>query len=792
MKVTTKLIAWTCIVGFLAFGAAVHGYRLLEAVKIGSPRFEFLRHNQEHIQRATTLKALLNQIETLSLALLSPGNLDIFKGLEARTGETTTDVNLQFTTLENCPDAASIRFCLASARHTWNEYLQCLSAELLPRIRQGNNDEARALVTGVQKRRSDRFGEQIDAAINALELHNEQFLQKTGRTVQREIRLAFVGLLLVFGFLTGATGHLVHSMIRRIKAIHQGLEAIEQGTFSTPLALPGNDEFCAIAENIQAMAETIRVRELELKRVKNYLSNIIESMPSLLISVDQNGIITGWNTAATRTLRILPQHALGKPLLEVLPILTPFKNHFDTALQTGQPKVISKHTLNSQADQYFRVSIFPLNADDEKGVVYRFDDISDIERVEEQLRQSQKMETVGILAGGLAHDFNNILTIIIGSTSLLNAYQEDQIPISPALLTKTLKNIDDAANRATNVVKQLLTLSRREKSQFTTLDLNVTIRQVLQICSGVIEKTIKIQFQETPDPVFVHGNSGQLEQALLNLCINAAHAMTIMRKPDQPSGGTLSLFLHSCRSDDPSFRVSHPEAVEDRHYCCLKISDTGVGMSPKILAKIFDPFFSTKVGKGTGLGLSMVFTIVQKHEGFIDVYSEEGVGTNFFLYLPKETTAHLFMETARPTMIKGEGLILIIDDEMILRQTGKAILERCGYSVLLAENGVTGIELFTSRQQEISGVVLDMVMPEMSGKEVAKALFAIKPDVKILLASGFLQDERVEATRNLGVRHFLQKPFSLESFSGAIQALLHRPGLEPETTLAKELPRTSG
>ncbi len=263
----------------------------------------------------------------------------------------------------------------------------------------------------------------------------------------------------------------------------------------------------------------------------------------------------------------------------------------------------------------------------------------------------------------------------------------------------------------------------------------------------------------------------QLEQILLNLCVNANHAMTLMRPEGQPKGGILTISLARVRSDR-QFCITHPEAIET-DYWKLSVADTGVGIDKNNMSKIFIPFFTTKdKGAGTGLGLSMVYTIVQQHHGFTDVYSEKGMGSNFNVYLPV-FESELACEEAKDlsSIPRGEGLILVVDDEEVMRHTAGTILGKCGYRVITAMDGEEGVRVFRERHHEIRAVLLDLVMPRKSGEQAYLEMKKIDPGLKVILTSGFRKDERVDLALSCGINGFIQKPYSLERLAHAMYEL---------------------
>ncbi|MCK5055454.1 MAG: AAA family ATPase [Candidatus Aminicenantes bacterium] len=401
-------------------------------------------------------------------------------------------------------------------------------------------------------------------------------------------------------------------------------------------------------------------------------------------------------------------------------------------------------------------------------------DLTEYEKKERQLRQAQKMETVGTLAGGLAHDFNNILGGITGSLSLLQMETKKK-GSDPEEIEKYLDDMVEAAGRATDIVKQLLALSRKEKLSFEPVDLNTTLRHVMTICRNTFEKSIDLNPVYYDDPAVVLADSTQLEQILLNLCVNAAHAMTIMKKKGQRWGGTLAVLIEKKYVGPDSYQA-HQEA-EEGYYWKVSVQDDGVGMDSETVAKIFEPFFTTKVkGQGTGLGLSMVYNIVKQHRGFMDVVSDPGKGSTFTVYLPQ------YREMLGPKrkrkeeeITTGEGLVLVIDDEPIMRKIAIKIMEKAGYNVVFAENGEEGVALFKKHHRDLKLALLDMQMPKKSGRETYIEMREINPAVKVLLASGFQRDERVEAILRLGVDGFIEKPYTFDQLVKAVQKIIDTP-----------------
>lgn len=531
-------------------------------------------------------------------------------------------------------------------------------------------------------------------------------------------------------------------------------------------------------------------RELEKSHsaiilLKSYLTNIIESMPSILIAADKDGIITQWNTAAERYTEVRAADALGKNVWDTIPAFTALKDFFSDVIENQKSVVLSREHfsfMKKNDDSSYSISMYPLIANCVNGVVIRIDDVTEIERTEDLLRQMQKMEIVGTLAGGLAHDFNNILSGIVGTVSIIRHDIQENENISPQSLNANIEIIEQVSRRAAGLVQQLLTLSHKSEISYVPSDLNIAIKHIMQICTSTFDKSVELRTYYAASPAIINGDPSQVEQVLLNLCVNAAHAMTIMKGQGERQGGILTVSVDRIFADE-HFCKTHPEA-QVRHYWVLSVQDTGVGMPENILGKIFDPFFSTKEkGKGTGLGLSMVYKIVQQHDGFISVYSEEGHGSIFNVYLPvlasPQATA---AEPVRSAMPKGDGLVLIVDDEKIVRLLAAAILKACGYSVNHAENGEKAVDIFRADHEKIKFVLLDMNMPVKAGRETFFEMKEIDANVKVILSSGFLRDEQIDELINHGALDFISKPYTMEALAEVLAKYSDHKGIKPQQT----------
>jgi PAS domain S-box-containing protein len=375
-------------------------------------------------------------------------------------------------------------------------------------------------------------------------------------------------------------------------------------------------------------------------------------------------------------------------------------------------------------------------------------DITEHLELSKQLQEAQKMEAVGTLAGGIAHDFNNLLQAVLGYSELILA-EEDL----PEHFRNDLEKILLAGKSGADLVKRLLTFSRKTETNPRHLDLNQSIRQTQKFLQRTIPKIIDIELRLSEGLAPIHADSTQMDQVIMNLAVNARDAM--------PEGGKLLIETANVVLDDDYAR-SHLEA-KPGSYVLLRVTDTGSGMDKETLKHIFEPFYTTKgPGKGTGLGLAMVFGIVKQHHGFIKCSSEVGRGATFEIYLPALTSIlqldQLAVSATPPT---GTETILLVDDEELLLDLGKRILSKAGYTVLTAHNGKGALDLYRSDKGTISLVILDLIMPEMDGKQCLKELLKLDPGTRVLVASGYAADGPTMEALEEGAKGFVPKPFDI-------------------------------
>jgi nitrogen-specific signal transduction histidine kinase/CheY-like chemotaxis protein len=385
-----------------------------------------------------------------------------------------------------------------------------------------------------------------------------------------------------------------------------------------------------------------------------------------------------------------------------------------------------------------------------------YEDITEQNRLEAKLQQAQKMEAIGTLAGGIAHDFNNLMMAILGNVSLMLLTTDSTHPDY-----FRLKTIENQIKSGTKLTEQLLGYARKGKYYVQAININRLLTDALETFSRT-RKEIRLTFELAEDLLAVEADEGQIEQVVLNLYVNAADAM--------PRGGDLFLRTKNITHREITNKPFNP--LPGR-YVLMQFSDTGAGIDKETQKRIFDPFFTTKeMGRGTGLGLASVYGIIKGHGGYIDVESEEHQGATFNIYLPASDKAVARKSEASTQFMLGDETILLVDDEKIVLQVNVEMLKSVGYSVLAAQGGDEAIKIFKENKNIIDLVVLDMVMPGMSGSEVYDKIKAINPNVKVLLSSGYSRDGQAKKILERGCDGFIQKPFNLKDLSLKIRKLL--------------------
>jgi two-component system cell cycle sensor histidine kinase/response regulator CckA len=493
------------------------------------------------------------------------------------------------------------------------------------------------------------------------------------------------------------------------------------------------------------------------------LAAIVESSDDAVMGCTLSGFVTIWNRGAERLFGYSAEEIIGQPTSANVWLNWPAEMRALKKVRCGEhvPPFETVRRRKDGKEIQVSVSVSPIRDDAGQtiGASTISRDISERKRLEDQVRQSQKMEAIGQLAGGIAHDFNNLLTIISGYSGLLLNSRVD-----PSTKGQ-LKEIHKAGERAASLTRQLLAFSRKQVLAPRVLDLNATVMDTEKMLRRLIGEDMLMATALDPGLMPVKVDPGQIEQVIINLAVNARDAM--------PKGGKLTIETANVELDEAFTRL-RPD-VKPGRYVMLAVSDTGCGMTKEVQARIFEPFFTTKgPGKGTGLGLATVYGIIRQSGGNIYVYSEPDRGTTFKIYLPAVEEQASPDESVYGMNVAafGNETILLVEDEDAVRGIARLALEAHGYKVLEASRGVEAIHLCTTHQGPIDLVVTDVVMPEMGGREVAERIGTLNGRIKVLYVSGYTDDAVVRHGILEAQAAFLQKPFTPVALATKVREVL--------------------
>jgi two-component system, cell cycle sensor histidine kinase and response regulator CckA len=535
-----------------------------------------------------------------------------------------------------------------------------------------------------------------------------------------------------------------------------------------PVRIAQGISFSAFIRDLTAVKQSQRAMatlEEQLRLSEQRFSKAFRASPlGILFSTLEDGRVIDANDAFLKIFGYSRQEVIGRTSAELGMWADP----------EDRPRLLRqllKHGAIHNVESAFRMksgelrralaSVEIVELSGERCALILFNDISERRRLEEQLRQFQKMESIGQLAAGVAHDFNNILAVIQGHADMLLSGMVDGSDVE-----ESLKQIAGAARRGGNLTRQLLAFSRKQEMQPQDLNLNEVVGGMTKMLGRLLGANVALQFVPAPGLPAVHGDVGMIEQVLLNLAVNARDAM--------PRGGKL-VVTTAVRTTGDTQMERNPEARAGQ-FVRLSVSDTGCGIAPEVLPRIFEPFFTTKeVGKGTGLGLATVYGIVKQHQGWIEVESEAGRGTTFNVFLPAGSRTTGPLSAPVPSRAaRGHGeTILIAEDEPALRRLAARVLRDLGYEVLEAGSGAEAIQVWEQQTRKVDLLLTDLVMPDgFTGRELAKKLEARQTGLKVIYTSGYSPEmgETVFVFRE-GI-NFLQKPYQPQTLAKAVRDCL--------------------
>jgi PAS domain S-box-containing protein len=554
-------------------------------------------------------------------------------------------------------------------------------------------------------------------------------------------------------------------IVRRMKELMRATEELSKGNLSARVEVDGRqDEIGKLAGSFNKMAEALGRHIEERRKSEEQYRILFEKSKDMIFVSTPQGKYLDINPAAQELLG----YSSKEEMLQLDINTDIFANPEDRKVyqqvltEKGFVKDYELEFKRKDGEILTVLSTTSTLRNDKGDIVVYMGidrDITERKKLEQQLLQAQKMEAVGQLSGGIAHDFNNILTAILGYGNLLNK----KLPAADPL-HNYLDQILISAQKAANLTKSLLVFSRKQVLNPVPVDINDIVMGMKNILERVIGEDIEFKVTTIGHDLIVKADKGQIEQVLMNLATNSRDAM--------PHGGKLTITTAEVKIDEKFVRI-HQYGIVGK-YAVILVADTGVGIDKIIQKRVFEPFFSTKdVGKGTGLGLAMVYGTIKQHDGFINVYSELGIGTTFKIYLPL-TRSHEQQDQKQTTtgISRGSETILLVEDDEAVRNVIRTMLEELGYKVIEADNGKHAIENYRENRSRIRLVITDMIMPGLSGKEVHYELKKIQPDVKIIYMSGYTADILKQKGMENEKINFISKPVQHETLARKIRDVL--------------------
>jgi len=600
----------------------------------------------------------------------------------------------------------------------------------------------------------------------AAQFSHEHFMLLHNQVRSMAIAWSLAGLSLI-ALISLLAGHL---LTRRLAWIARAAEAVANGDLSARAAVDGQDEVAELGHVFDTMVEKIKNEHKQQEEREQYLSLTLDSIGDAVITTNASGYITRMNPVAENLTQWQGREARGRLLPEIFNIVNAHSrqtvsNPVEKVLATREITGLSNHTiLISKQNTEYQIadSAAPIIDRDGEilGVILVFRDVTQQYQVEEALRRSQKMDAIGQLSGGIAHDFNNQLNIVLGYLEFLNDhFSETEKPY------KWVQIATRAALRCTDLTRQLLSFSRHHAVKKFVLDLNSVFVELQTMIARSVTPEIEVEYCLQEDLWLTEANKGEFEDVIVNLVINARDAM--------PQGGKITIKTVN-KTIDKDYISSNFE-ISSGQYAQLILSDTGSGIDKKSLQHIFEPFFTTKPeGKGTGLGLSMVYGFIKRYEGYINVYSEPGLGTNINIYLPRSKASATIKDRVSQDieLPRGNESVLIVDDETDLLELAETFLSELGYHTQICVNGTQALEILKT-DRTIDLLFSDVIMPGgINGYELAQQATQLRPKLKVLLTSGFTSKSCVKNGLEKFATHLLSKPYGKTELAQRIRLVL--------------------
>jgi PAS domain S-box-containing protein len=571
---------------------------------------------------------------------------------------------------------------------------------------------------------------------------------------------AVIKTVALWGIFLWFSNRLLRRPLAALAAATQKVNLDNLDSFNINIGTTGKNELSVIESSFNSMIKNLHYSVSKNKKEEERYRKTIEISIDGFWIADIQGNLIETNEAYANMTGYSRDELLKMSIMDVEAVEHPeeIKKRIEKIMQSGSDKFESRH--RHKKGHIIDVEVSTSYTQDSCGMFFTFlRDITDRNKIDDRLRQAQKMESIGTLAGGIAHDFNNILFPIVGHTQMLLEDTPEESPYKNGL-----NQIYTGAMRASELVKQILAFSRQESGELKLMKMQPIIKETLKLIRSTIPTTIEIKQNISPACGVIKADPTQIHQIVMNLATNAYHAMEDM-------GGELIVGLNEIKLG--VLDLINPDMTPGQ-YACLTVADTGTGMDKELTQKIFDPFFTTKaVGKGTGMGLSVVHGIVEGMGGAVLVYSEPGKGTQFYIYFPIEKGSFVKHSVQTHEIIQG-GIerILLVDDEDAIITMEKLELERLGYQVTSRISSTEALEAFRADPDKFNLIITDMAMPNMTGDKLSAELTKIRPDIPILLCTGFSETMSEEKAASLGIKGFLLKPIVMKDLAQKIREVL--------------------